>query len=216
MRFATLAVVFFGLPALALAQAQPCAPDRYGFDPYKPSDLAIVRQFGGGLLAHAPLTTLLQLDPYIPTEAHLLRQYGGALPLWPFAWSPMYPQPVYSFDVTRVCRPIPQAPTTSADLPITTFAELQATLERSGGPSGTRPPGGPSGPAADRNRGVSIDYAGRTWVSAGRAVALGDGEFLRVGELDGSPVFRRKGASEDTIYVSTLTGLVAPFRATPR
>jgi hypothetical protein len=220
MRYATFGIVFVGLPVLAFAQAQPCAPQRYAFDPYKPSDLAIVRQVGAGILAHAPLSSLLQLDPYVPTEAELLRQYGGALPVWPFAWYPVYPQPAYSLDFSRVCQSISQATTASAEPPITTFAELLAALERVRVASGAAPSAGRSvsAPAAlvDRNTGVSIDYAGRTWVSAGRAVAFDDGQFVRVGELSGSPIFRRMGSSEEIIYVPTTTGMLAPFRATRR
>ena len=94
MRFATIFVVLFGLPTLASAQAGPCAPLPYAFDPYKPSDLAVLRQFGSSVLANAPLTSLLQLDPYVPTQAQLLRQYrrrpaavairvvSGVFPAW--------------------------------------------------------------------------------------------------------------------------------------
>ena len=107
MRFTTLVVFVFGLPALAIAQSQPCTPQPYAFDPYKPSHLAVVRQFGGSVLAHAPLTSLLELDPYVPTQAQLLREYGGALPVWPFAWNPTYPPPAYQPDCGRVRESIP-------------------------------------------------------------------------------------------------------------
>ena len=50
VRFATIFVFLFGLPTLASAQAGPCAPLPYAFDPYKPSDLAILRQFGSSVL----------------------------------------------------------------------------------------------------------------------------------------------------------------------
>jgi hypothetical protein len=63
---------------------------------------------------------------------------------------------------------------------------------------------------------VSIDYAGRTWVSAGRAVPFDDAQFVRVGERAGSPVFRRIGASEEIVYVPNGTGALAPFRATEK
>src|SRR5919204_4013997 len=103
------------VPVMAFAQGQPCAPLRYAFDPYKPSDLAIVRQLGASVLAQAPLAALLQLDPYVPTEAALLRQYGGALPVWPFGWYPVYPPPAYPLDSSRVCASTPQATTSSAE-----------------------------------------------------------------------------------------------------
>ena len=218
MRFVTLTVVFVALPVLAFAQAEPCAPHRYAFDPYKPSDLAVVRQVGAGFLAQAPLSSLLQLDPYVPTEAQLLRQYGGALPVWPFAWSPVvYPQSAYPLAFSRICQSIPPVATTSFEPPITTVADLQATLERAraslGVMSGDRSV--PAPPVVDRNRGVSIEYGGRTWVSAGRAVTL-DASFVRVGEHAGAAVYTPRGASKDLIYVATTAGLIAPFRAIQR
>ena len=95
MPVAVFVVFLLGIPALGYAQPGPCAPGRVGFDPYKPSDLAVLRQFGGSVLANATLSSLLQLDPYVPTEALLLRQYGGALPLWPTVWYPPYFQTGY-------------------------------------------------------------------------------------------------------------------------
>ena len=226
MRLATFGVFLFGLPVLAFAQADPCAPHRFTFDPYKPSDLAIVRQYGGSVLAHAPLTALLQLDPYVPTEAKLLREYGGGLPVWPYLWYPAYPQlaypprPAYPPD----CGPVREstaAPTTSTDPPITTVAELLTALDQARASSGTASPSGgrpASAPAVsvDLRTGVSIDYAGRTWVSAGRAVAFDEARFVRVGESAGSPVFRQRGAKDEIIYVPTTPGVVAPFRATSK
>lgn len=61
--------------------------------------------------------------------------------------------------------------------------------------------------------GASIEYGGRRWVSAGRAVAFDDVQFVRVGEGVGSPVFRGRGSKDEIIYVPTTPGMVAPFRA---
>jgi hypothetical protein len=223
MRVAILGVFLFGLPALALAQPGPCAPaaHRLGFDPYNPSDLAVLRQFGSSVLVHAPLTSLLELDPYVPTEAQLLRQYGGALPVWPFAWYPAYSQPVYRPDCGRVRDSTPPATTPSAEPAITRFADVLPVLELARASQAPAPPsGGRPAPAppvlVDRKTGVAIDYAGRTWVSAGRAVAFDEALFVRVGESAGSPVFRRKDAKDEIIYVPTMTGMVAPFRSMPR
>lgn len=57
---------------------------------------------------------------------------------------------------------------------------------------------------------VWLDYDGRRWVSAGRAVDL-DESFTRAGSYKGSPVYQRHGENL-TIYVPTLGGLVAPFK----
>ena len=221
MRVTSFVVFVFGLPALAFAQGQPCAPQPYAFDPYKPSHLAVVRQFGGSVLAHAPLTSLLQLDPYVPTQAQLLREYGGALPMWPFGWYPGYLQPAYPQDCSQVRESVPAATITPAEPPITTFAEMLTALEQaraaspSPSPSRDRSISVP-GVSADRKTGVWIEYAGRTWISAGRAIEFDDSQFVRVGESAGFPLFMRRGASEEIIYVPTLPGVVAPFRAAPR
>ena len=55
-------------------------------NPYKPSDAALLRDFGATLVAHTPLQELRRLDPYKPSEAALLRQLGGAFPLWGLEW----------------------------------------------------------------------------------------------------------------------------------
>jgi hypothetical protein len=220
MRFMTSIIFVFGLPALAFAQ-QPCAPQAFAFDPYKPSHLAALRQFGGSVLAHAPLTSLLQLDPYVPTHAQLLREYGGALPIWPFAWNPAYVQAAYHSDCSPVRESVPAATITPGEPPITTFAEVLTALEQAHGASRSASPSpGRSisvpGVSADRKAGVWIQYAGRTWISAGRAVAFDDSEFVRVGENNGFPVFTRRGATDEIIYVPTTAGVVAPFRAEAR
>jgi hypothetical protein len=64
--------------------------------------------------------------------------------------------------------------------------------------------------------GASIEYEGRRWVSAGRAVAFDDAQFERVGERAASPVFRARGAKDEIIFVPTTPGMVAPFRAASR
>ena len=106
-------------------------------------------------------------------------------------------------------------------LPPTTvaFAELSSVLERTRASlavaSGDRSVSSTATPL-ERNRGVSIDYAGRTWVSAGRAVPFDDAQFVRVGQHAGFPIFRRIGANEGTIYLPIGTGAVAPFHAMQR
>jgi len=57
---------------------------------------------------------------------------------------------------------------------------------------------------------VWIEYGGRRWISAGKAVDL-TSDFAKVGEYRGSPVYQRRGDSL-TIYVPMTQGLVAPFK----
>jgi hypothetical protein len=65
----------------------------------------------------------------------------------------------------------------------------------------------------ERNTGVWIQYADRTWASAGGAVVFREADFVRVGESAGFGVYRRAGTTDDVIYVQTIRGMVAPFRA---
>jgi len=83
-----LAVVPASAQAPASAQQHP-----YGLDPYKPSDAALLRQYGATLVALTPLSELQKLDPYKPSHAALLRQLGGAIPVWGLGWFPPVPIP---------------------------------------------------------------------------------------------------------------------------
>ena len=202
-------------PADALAQGQPCvtvASSVMQFDPYKPSHLAIMRNYGGTLLAQAPLGELLKLDPYVPSQAALLRQVGGAIPLWAFpAYSPYLvpaPYPVVQHDTP--CEPMreePPAPT------LTTVNELLAVLEQRRVSATATTGQASSAQTPARSSGITIVHAGRTWTSAGHAVPFSEAEFIGVGERTGSPVFRRRGGDATVIYVPTVPGMVAPFRA---
>ena len=62
--------------------------------------------------------------------------------------------------------------------------------------------------------GIWLDYDGRRWVSAGKAVDVTD-EFTRIGTFRGFPVYQRRGDSL-TIYVPSAGDLVVPFRSTPQ
>ena len=82
----TLAV-FTAAPAFAQTAVPELHP--FGLDPYKPSDAALLRTYGGTLLAQTPLLELRQLDPYKPSHATLLRQIGNGIPQWShFNWYP--------------------------------------------------------------------------------------------------------------------------------
>ena len=221
MRVALFVGFLLTAPALASAQTGPCPSRPLGFDPYKPSDLAVLRQFGGSVLASAPFSSLLQLDPYVPSEAMLLRQYGGALPLWPFVWYPAYFPPGYPADCSRAPDAAAQQAEAPANPPITTFAELLAQLERVRASQAAAPQSGARlvrSPAAsvERTMGASIEYEGRRWVSAGRAVPFDDAGFEQVGQSAASAVFRARGVKDDTIFVPTTPGMVAPFRPASR
>ena len=91
------AVMVFALAlsigAAAAAQAQVPEQHPYGLDPYKPSDVFLLRNYGATLVAQTPLLELRQLDPYKPSHAALLREIGGALPLWGLLWYPPPPMP---------------------------------------------------------------------------------------------------------------------------
>ena len=221
MRVALFVGFLLTAPALASAQTGPCPSRPLGFDPYKPSNLAVLRQFGGSVLASAPFSSLLQLDPYVPSEAMLLRQYGGALPLWPFVWYPAYFPPGYPADCSRAPDAAAQQAEAPANPPITTFAELLAQLERVRASQAAAPQSGARlvrSPAAsvERTMGASIEYEGRRWVSAGRAVPFDDAGFEQVGQSAASAVFRARGVKDDTIFVPTTPGMVAPFRPASR
>ncbi len=92
-----IAIVITGaLLAATPAAAQTQVPELhpYGLDPYKPSDAAILRTYGGTLVQQTPLLELRQLDPYKPSHAALLRQIGNGIPQWShFSWYPNAPVP---------------------------------------------------------------------------------------------------------------------------
>jgi hypothetical protein len=202
MRLSTFLVVLV-FPATLSAQP-PCtqAPSSLlQFDPYKPSHLSIIRSYGGTMLANAPVETLLRLDPYVPSEGALLRQLGGSIPVWlspPFAWQPPAMR-------SSPCLPVPGE---TADV-LTTFSDMVAELRPSAASAGRKA----TETTSDRNRGISVEYDGRVWVSAGPAVTFSETAFVRVGERAGTPIYQKAGAKEDVIYIPTMAGVVAPFRA---
>lgn len=64
----------------------------------------------------------------------------------------------------------------------------------------------------ESNDGIWIRFLGLRWVSAGTSVsAIGD--FERIGEYAGLPVFRVRGSDDPTIYLPTAAGRFAPYRA---
>ena len=214
MRIAVTAVLLL-VPAYSFAQASPCRQHIASvsqFDPYNPSDAAIMRNYGATVLAQAPLEELRKLDPYVPSQAALLRQMGGAIPLWTFAAYPAFvvaPSPSPG-PQGAPCEPMSESPTPV----ITTFHEVWAELERRGASSrATSAARTATAQTPAIISGVTIEHAGRVWFSAGPAVRFTESEFMRVGERSGSPIFQRAGGEDTVVYVPTTPGMVAPFRA---
>jgi hypothetical protein len=102
MRLTPLALL-----AVILSVSPAVAQHPYELDPYKPTDAAMLRNYGSVLVGLTPLLELRKLDPYVPSEAALLRQLGGALPLW-VGWYPPVPVPAPAAPLT------PFAPTATA------------------------------------------------------------------------------------------------------
>jgi hypothetical protein len=216
MRLAAIAIIltlFVALPVSAQTPSceQPPASTAYpyGFDPYKPSDATLLRDFGATLVAHTPLQELRRLDPYKPSDAALLRELGGAFPLWglEWYWAPV-PVPLSPFEEPErrmqrapVALPPMQAPegtaTESAGGEALTFAQPSTMAS-------LRPP--------ESNDGVWIAYAEKRWILDGRPVPYESSAFQRVGEYGRFPVFRRTGIDEAVIYVPTRDGALAPYR----
>lgn len=220
MRVALSGLWLLLLVGSASAQSLPCAT-LPAYDPYKPSHLAIMREYGGTALAQAPLSTLLKLDPYVPSQGELLRQLGRAIPIWAtYPFFPLAPMPPVPMFATPDCQPMRAsmerdlAPSPPA-APLTRFSDVMMRLDRDRTTTDAAAPSPrPSARSVARTPGVSIQYAGRTWVSAGSAVPFRDSEFMSVGESGGAAVYRRAGTKDDLIFVPTTPGMVAPFRLT--
>lgn len=163
------------------------------------------------MLAQAPLSTLLKLDPYVPSEGELLRQMGNGIPLWL-----AYPWPAYAPPSPRPpkdCMPPPQASSEAGHeaAGITTFVNVLSALERS--PATTARVETPTRRMpTERTTGLSIQYDGRIWTSAGMAVPYDESSFIQVGESRGFPIFRRAASKDDRIFVPTTSRMVAPFQ----
>jgi hypothetical protein len=182
----------------------------YGLDPYNPRDAEILRNYGSVLVAQTPLSELRKLDPYNPHHLALLRSLGGGIPLW----APWYlgPTPA-SFT--------PSLTTTGASAPVNVLVLLAGQLPaREAAPSTTptvATPGASPGAVVtllrpESNDGLWIRYAGQRWISSGAAVPFEESDFMRIGQYGNFPVFTRRGADEDLIYVPTRQDLVAPYR----
>lgn len=192
----------------AAAQSQPSHP--YGLDPYKPSDAAVLRNYGSVLVAETPLLELGALDPYNPTEAALLRQLGNGVPqccilVGGASFGPLTPQSARGERTSPAPQVVVVMPSASA----------------AAAPAAASAPSTVSGPVTtairpEVNDGVTIRFQGRVYTSAGRAVAFQDSEFQRVGESGGVPVYQRVQTSDTSlVFVRARTGMVAPYRLKP-
>jgi hypothetical protein len=208
LALATLGMLLFSTNAFA--QALPCVAPTLSYDPYKPSDAAIVRNYGGAVVTHLPLSMLLKLDPYVPSQAELLRQVGNGVPVWGvYPWHPYAPSPAASASVAD-CAPPPSAHVSEpAATPLTSFADVMNAVDSA---PATRAVASTARTSQPRTRGVLVQYAGRAWISDGAAVPFQEGEFERVGESAGFPIYQRRGTKDSEIFVPTVRGMVAPFR----
>jgi hypothetical protein len=212
MAAGAVAVVAMLVGAPAFAQT-PVYPYNYpyGLDPFRPTDAALLRQYGSVLVAQTPLLELARLDPFRPTDAALLRDLGGGLPLWGW-WYP----PVPSFGGPT---PFAGAPgmTGPVNLVVVTDGQARAGVANSASASTLplpqkvvtvrRPP---------TNDGAYISYGGMRWLSGGPAVPYDEAAFTEVGQYEGFPVFRRNDTYDEVIYLPVRQDLVAPFRMKSR
>ena len=193
------------------AQTQESDAHPYGLDPYKPSDAALLRDYGDTLVAQTPLSELQKLDPYKPSHAALLRDLGGAIPLWGIVW---YPGPVpaslspFALQAAseRATANNPRERRRRNEFEMTTSPVVAASVEPSAMATLRAP---------ESNDGVWILFESKRWISAGHTVPLEASKFERVGEYDGFPVYRRSGEREDVIYLPAREGAIAPYRSKP-
>lgn len=206
----TIISLLLGVVA-ASAQTQSSDEHPYGLDPYKPSDAALLRDYGDTLVAQTPLAELRKLDPYKPSHAALLRDLGGAIPLWGIVW---YPGPVpASLTPFPIDRTQDQPKGRMLRDPLHQRRDFDE--ENTVAPAAAAPSSIATLQRPETNDGVWIEFANQKWISAGHTVPFAPSTFERIGEYDGFSVFRSQDASEDMIYVPTREGRVAPYRRKP-
>ena len=183
-------------------------------DPNKPSDAALLRDFGDTLVAQVPLVDMQALDPYKPSDAALLRRVGAGLPIY-LAWYPM-----------ALAGPMLSAP--QSDMP------LERRTQRDSGalpyPVAPAPndcgceraaPSGPPSPVTtvlrpESNDGVWIEFQAKRWITAGKTVAHVETDFTSAGQYRDLPVYKRRGSGDEIIYLPTRDGSLAPYRLKER
>jgi hypothetical protein len=197
------------------ASAQTAASHPYGLDPYKPSDAAWLREFGAALVAQTPAAALAALDPYRPSHAALLRQVGGGMPLWGPYW--FWTGPGMPMSISAGVAGLPAGLTLAAAdvrdvdlMPTTRLVDSPTAAAASPAPTGTATLARPQ-----TNDGISVQFGGRIWTTAGRAVPRARLTVVQAGELAGTPVFKRTDLTDDVIYLQMRDGFLTPFRAKP-
>jgi hypothetical protein len=211
-RVAAIGLLAAFLCAPASGQSPTSGQYAYGLDPFNPSDAALLRNYGSVLVAQTPILELRKLDPFKPSDAALLRDLGGAIPLWAWWYGPApLPASVSYLPESRrgALKGAKQITVVVGQLPPGEAAKVAtpATPPPARAVTALRP---------ETNDGMWINYAGRRWISAGRAVRLDESLFTRIGEYDGVPVFSRRDTGDDVIYLPTRPDLVAPYRAKVR
>jgi hypothetical protein len=99
--------------------------------------------------------------------------------------------------------------------PVVTTQDSTRAVGTSGSIVSTRPAGPTaveSVPRPSRNTGISIEFQGAQWVSAGSSLSFVPGRFILIGDHRGFPVYRSRQGSDDTIWVTVVSnGPVAPY-----
>ena len=58
--------------------------------------------------------------------------------------------------------------------------------------------------------------AEKRWISAGKTVPHVEAEFVDAGRYNELTVYKRRGSSDDVIYIPTRDGSLAPYRLRDR
>ncbi len=208
------------------ARAQDPEPSRpvhelLTLDPNKPSDAALLRDFGDTLVAQVPVADMQALDPYKPSDAALLRRMGAGLPIY-LAWYPYVVAP--SMPVLQRTREAEASPhgmprrharagaIGALPYPIAPRPN-DCACERA-------PESGPTSLATvlkpQSNDGVWIEFQQRRWISAGKTAPHVETDFVSAGTYRDLTVYKRRGSSDDVIYLPTRDGSLVPYRLKER
>jgi hypothetical protein len=187
-----------------------------------------------------PIYTDTTIEPYsvilVPVRRGLMQPYerrrqgdlvgttGSRTPSFPVRTSttPIDVSPVSQFAVspTEAQQPIgaisAYTPGTASTLAERVAASLGAAPSVSPTPPAITTPARQEPPIEsvlrpESNDGLWVRYGGAKWLSAGAAVPLRAADFRVVGDYAGFPVFMR-ASQDDTIYLPTRAGLIAPYR----
>ena len=181
-------------------------------DPNKPSDAALLRDFGDTLVAQVPVADMQALDPYKPSDAALLRRMGAGLPIY-LAWYPLGMAPTLAAprgDVTlerHMRRASGAMPYPVAPRPNDCACDREPAPASSSLSTVLKP---------QSNDGVWIEFQERRWISAGKTVPHVETDFVSAGTYRDLTVYKRRGSSDDILYLPTRDGSLAPYRLKAR